>query len=314
MPRISAIITTFNRADMLKHSIKSVLSQSYDDYELLILDNSSKDETQEVVKSFSSAKIRYIRHAPMTIPKARNLGVKESRGEFIAFLDDDDEWLPCKLKAEIDVFDNAGSDGRTDKLALSYGGYIEMDSASKDIGSHKPVLRGSILRELLFQEDGFTGSASNPMLRKSVVEELGGYNEDVPTGEDWELYLRLAQKYEIDYTDEPVVRIRAHAGVRLGDNLSDAAMLELSIMKMFPAIFNSDKKLKSFYLQKIGGKFIREGNMGKGRGYIAKAIKAYPGSKTAYVQYISSMMGRKFYHKLHSSYIASKKNKQRSQQ
>ena len=303
MPQVSAIITTFNRANFLEKAIKSVLGQTYSDFELLILDNSSIDDTQNVVKSFIDDRIRYIRHQPLNIAQARNLGVKEAKGEYVAFLDDDDEWLPNKLKAQLEVFKEGD-----ESLGLVYGGFIWMAETGEDIKKHIPKLRGAILPDLLTQRDAFTGSASNPMLRKSAVEGLGGYNEEVLTGEDWELYLRLSEEYQVDFTEEPVVKIRHHSGARLGDKLKSAAELELMVMDRYREIFEKNQKLKSFYFQKIGGKFYRSGEVKKGKDYIARAIKIYPANFSAYGQYILSFFGQIFYRGIHKTYQSVKKN------
>ncbi len=93
MPKVSAIVTTFNRSEKLKRAIVSVLNQTEQDFELVILDNSSTDDTSSVVRSFRDPRIRYFRHPPLNIARARNFGVKKARTAFIGFLDDDDEWL-----------------------------------------------------------------------------------------------------------------------------------------------------------------------------------------------------------------------------
>lgn len=297
MPKISAVITTFNRANFLRKAIESVLNQTYRDFELLMLDNSSADNTEEVIKSFQDSKIRYIKHTPLGISQARNLGVKEANGEFIAFLDDDDEWLPNKLQAELRVFDTSGRDA-----ALVYGGFMRVNGDGRELNTHRPVLKGAILEDLLWQKDPFCGSASNPILRKSVIEELGGYDERVKTGEDWELYLRLAEKYKIDFTPEVVVRIRRHSGARLGDKLHDAAELEKMVLERHQRIFDANPKLKSFYLQKIGGKILRTGRGGEGRQYLRKAIKINKLNILAYFQYFFSFGGPEFYFFMHKLY------------
>ncbi len=302
MPRVSAIITTFNRADFLKKAVVSVLNQAYKDFELIVLDNSSADNTEDIVRTFQDERIRYIQHRPLGISPARNLGVKESRGEFIAFLDDDDEWLPNKLESELLVFEKGDP-----KLALVYGGFIWVDAPGKEVKTHYPVLRGFILKDLLRQKDAFTGSASNPLLQKSVVETLGGYDERVKTGEDLELYLRLAEKYEVDFTPEVVVRIRQHAGARLGDKLLDAAELERMVLERYKKIFDAEPKLKSFYFQKIGGKLCRLGRQTEGREYIRSAIRIWPLNILAYAQFILSFLSKKTYLIFHRLYMAYKR-------
>lgn len=302
MPKVSAIITTFNRADYLKKAIESVLNQTFTDFELLILDNSSTDNTESVVKSLGDNRLRYIKHKPLGISQARNLAVRESTGKFISFLDDDDIWLPCKLEKQLEVFERGDKD-----LSLVYGGFVKINAAGKKVGIHKPVLRGNILRELLWQKDDFTGSASNPMIKKSVIDNLGGYDEQVTTGEDWELYLRLAEKDKIDFTSEFVALIRTHSGPRLGDKLEETAQLEIKVLQRYGYIFDTAKRLKSFYNQKLGGKYIRIGQVGKGRAYILNAIRLNPINVVAYFQLFLSLLGKDFYCSVHKAYSVFRK-------
>ena len=302
MPVVSAIVTTFNRADYLKKAIESVLNQTFTDFELLILDNSSTDNTESVVKSFGDNRLRYIKHKPLGISQARNLAVREATCKFISFLDDDDVWLPCKLEKQLEVFEKGDKD-----LSLVYGGFIKIDATGKKVGIHKPVLRGNILRELLWQKDDFTGSASNPMIKKSVIEDLGGYNEEVTTGEDWELYLRLAEKDKIDFTSEFVALIRTHSGPRLGYKLEESAQLEIMVLQRYSYIFDTAKRLKSFYNQKLGGKYIRIGQVRKGRSYILSAIRLNPINVVAYFQLFLSLLGKDLYCSVHKAYSVFRK-------
>jgi len=297
MPLITAIITTFNRAQFLEKAVKSILTQTFENFELLVLDNSSTDNTQEIVKGFNDKRIKYIKHKPIGISAARNLGVKKASGEFIAFLDDDDEWLPNKLQNQIDIFKKNKLDA-----ALVYGGFVWINEKNKIIGKHLPALRGYILKELLSQKDYFTGSASNPMIRKSVFKNIGYYNKNVLTGEDWEFYLRLSQKFKIDFTNKFVVKIKQHSGSRLGDKLLEAAELELLVLKNYSEIFKNNPRLKSLYLQKIGGKFCRISQPQKGRIYLKKAIRVYPLNYLAYGQYLLSFLGDSCYKTAHKFY------------
>jgi len=297
MPKISAIITTLNRAEFFRRAIESVLNQTYSDFELLILDNSSIDNTEEIAKSFRDKRVRYIKHQPLSISQARNLGLKKARGEFIGFLDDDDEWLPNKLEAQLQVFEN-----KNQNCGLVYGGFVRVDDFGRELGFHRPRLKGNVFINLLSQKDPFTGSASNPILRKSVFRVIGEYNEKVLVGEDFELYLRLAEKFEVDFTPEIVFKIRSHSGPRLGDKIKEAADLEILILRNYKDFFEKNSKLKSQFLQKIGGKFCRLGRLKEGRFYIKEAIKTYPLNLIAYFQYGISFCGILFYQKTHGFY------------
>lgn len=302
MMTVSAIITTFNRANYLKLAIASVLSQSYSNFELIILDNSSSDHTEETVHSFDDSRIRYIKHQPLNISETRNLGVRESQGEFIAFLDDDDEWMPDKLEKELQLFLKVSK-----QVALVYGGFIRIDKNGRPFYAHVPKLKGQILKNLLSLKDDFTGSASNPMIRKSVIHQLGGFDEEIRTGEDWEFYLRLSEKYLIECVEEPIVKIRHHFGARLGDRVKDYIDLEMKVMQQFETVFNQDKKLHAFYLQRIAGKFIRLNQMAEGRRYLLQAIKQAPFNIVVYVQWFLSFMPIRFYKMAHKFYLNQKR-------
>jgi len=298
MPEISAIITTFNRANFLKKAIRSALNQTFKDFELLILDNNSTDETETVVKGFPDKKIKYIKHRPLNISQARNLGIKEAKGKYIAFLDDDDDWLPNKLKDQIEIFKKE----KDPEVMMIYGGFIRTYANSKKTEKYIPQSKGKITATLLWQKDPVTGSASNPLIKKEIFKKIGGYDEKVLTGEDWEFYLRLSKKYKINFTDKIVLNINQHPGPRLGYKIKEAIDLEILIINKYQEIFKKNRRLLSFYLQKIGGKFCRINQAKKGKQYLKKAIEKNPLNYLAYFQYLFSFLGTKFYQKIHKTY------------
>ncbi len=295
MAAVTAIITTFNRERFLDAAIRSVVSQTYGDFELLVLDNSSSDGTAALVGRWTDPRVRYVRHAPLTIAAARNLGVRTASGEFVAFLDDDDEWLPEKLERQVGAFRRAPSG-----VGLVYGGFTRIDERGAAAGTHRPTLRGRILPALLAQGDAFTGSASNPMMRAEVLRALGGFNEALATSEDWELYLRLAEEYEVELVPDVLVRIRAHRDARLGDRIDEARKVEELVLGRYGPRMSAP--LRSLYLRKIGGKLCRTGALREGRARIRQAISIDPLNPLAYAQYGLSFLGRGTYGRLHSVY------------
>lgn len=295
MPKVSAIITTFNREHFLGLAIASVLAQSYSDFELLILDNSSSDGTAQLVAGVRDPRIRYIRHPEMNISEQRNLGLSEARGEYVAFLDDDDEWLPRKLELQLEVFAH-----NPESVALVYGALTWVDPHGRELARFEPDLRGRVVEGLLGQ-NAFTGSASNPMMRLSALKALGGYDNRVVTGEDWELYLRVAERYEVDFTREQVVRIRQHPGARLNGRIAEKMWLEEMVLTRYGA--QMGRRLRSLYMQKIGGKLCRLGRGAEGRRQIVRAIRAWPLNGKAYGQLAFSLLGREFYQRMHGAYL-----------
>jgi glycosyltransferase involved in cell wall biosynthesis len=292
---VSAIITTFNRERFLDGAIKSVVAQTYGDFELLVLDNSSSDGTAALVGRWTDPRIRYVRHAPLTIAAARNLGVRAAQGEFVAFLDDDDEWLPRKLEQQVAAF-RRGPAG----VGLVYAGFTRIDERGVEVGTHRPALRGKVLTALLGQRDAFTGSASNPMMRAAALRALGGFNEALAASEDWELYLRLAEQFEVEYVPEVLLYIRTHRESRLGDRLDEARRVEELVLGRYGPRMSA--RLRSLYLRKIGGKLCRTGALREGRARIRQAISADPLNPLVYAQYGLSFLGRRTYGRVHSVY------------
>ncbi len=296
-PYISAIIITWNRATYVRGAIQSVLDQTFSDFELLVLDNSSSDDTQNVVKRFSDKRIRYIRHEPLGISEARNLGVREARADIFGFLDDDDTWLPEKLERQTELFQASSP-----RVGMIYGGFHRVNERGVVYETFVPTLRGWGLEEYLCKRDPWPGSASNPLIRKEVFKSVGGYDEYLRTSEDWEFYLRLMRKFRIDFVPEPILNVRRHAGVRLGDRLREAAEAELKVCEEFRDVLEKRPSCHSFYLQAIGGKFCRLGEFEKGRSYLRRAITLSPMNYIAWAQYLLSFLGVQAYGRIHRFY------------
>ena len=298
MPTVSCIITAFNRAHFLKEAIDSVLLQSYRDFELIILDNASTDHTGDIVQQYCDDRIRYIKHQPLGISAARNLGVQEAKGEFIAFFDDDDIWLPDKLAMQVKMFN-----ALPEEVGLVYGGYLIVDEIGKVCHGVMPTCQGKMLEDLLRLKIPFTGSASNPMIRKTAILVVGMFDESVTSGEDFELYLRLAEKYSFEVIKEYLVKIRSHHYPRISDKLFDAISLDKKILEYFSYIFDEDNKLKSFYLQRIGGKLIRLNCKKQGRSYLIASIKQHRANYIAFFQLVCSFFSTKIYYFFHKKYL-----------
>lgn len=200
---ISVIIPTYNRVELLGRSIQSVLSQTYTNLELLIIDDCSKDNTGEFVKSLSDKRIRYHRNEHnMGLAGAKNVGVSLAKGELVAFQDDDDEWLPDKLMRLMEVWKKE----KNEETGMIYHEMQEQGAStfipSRDIPlewKSKEIFRHMLLYPMI----GATAS----LIRKSCLEKLGGFNEALGSIEDYEFYLRMAEKYEILFVGEPLMTI-----------------------------------------------------------------------------------------------------------
>ncbi len=206
-PLVSVIIPTYNRAHLLDRTLASVLDQSYRHFELLVVDDGSQDDTAGLVTGHADPRIRYLRQTQnLGAGAARNRGIREARGEFIAFLDSDDNWFPDKLAQQLAVFARLPR-----RVGLVYGGVeavLECGGRRIDVPTH----RGNLLKAMLVR-NVIHGGGSNAMIRRSVVATVGGFDEQLLALEDYDFFMRIVQFYEVDFVAAPVCRYydTAHA-------------------------------------------------------------------------------------------------------
>ena len=217
MDLITAVITTHKRpVEILERALKSVLSQTYDNMEIIVVDDSPSNyecriDVKRMVESYSYKNVKYIQHDKCKgACAARNTGIKYSRGKFIAFLDDDDEWKPSKIEKQLKMFVK-------DSIALVYCGKEIKDDRTGVVTYPKTkYLSGSVYPELI--KRNFIGSTSFPLLRTSSLKEVGGFDELMQSLQDADVWLRISQKYEVSYVEEPLVIYHVHAGERITSN------------------------------------------------------------------------------------------------
>lgn len=199
-PAVSVIIPTYQRAHLLPRTLDSVLRQTFQDLEVLVVDDGSTDRTPEIVEDYDDARVRYLpqpRNAGVSA--ARNRGLQGARGRMIAFLDSDDEWMPEKLERQVRRLEAAGPD-----VGLVYCGVEDVDDRGV-VQVHRPVFRGRLQRELLL-ENVLHGGGSSVLLRGEAVQAVGLFDDTLPAIEDWDYWLRVARLYRIDFVEEPLVR------------------------------------------------------------------------------------------------------------
>ncbi len=194
-PLISVVTPTYNRADYLGEAIDSVLAQTYQHFEMLIVDDGSTDATPELMKRYASdSRIRYFQQENQGQSVARNRGIAESTGEYICFLDSDNAWLPEKLESSLaHLAANPGTD-------VVYGDCITIDEHGKEI-SRKNMTRfsGDITAKLL--KDNFV-SMNTTMTRAEIIKSVGGFNPQDRYAEDYGLWLRVATRARFLYVPE----------------------------------------------------------------------------------------------------------------
>lgn len=184
-PKVSIILPAYNHAHFLPQSIESALGQTDPDFEVIVVDDGSTDDTREVVSGYSDPRIRYLYQENRGLAAARNTGLRAARGEFVAFLDADDLFLPNKLELQTRYFSNHKAAG------LVAGGWKYIDADGKWIGEYWPWPHPPELNVYGWLENCFVNPVS-VLVRKQYVEQAGGFDENLKQVEDWDLWLRLA--------------------------------------------------------------------------------------------------------------------------
>ena len=213
-PIVSVIIPTYNRSIILNRAISSVLSQSYNNIEIIVVDDASKDDTNKMLNLHDDPRLKYISHRiNKGASAARNRGIKESKGDLVAFLDDDDEWFPKKLEKQVSLILNSPSD-----VGLIYC-WMDYYNAEGGINSYKPKLKGRVFREVLDYQR--IGGCPTLLVKKSVIENVGGFDESLKRGNDGDFIRRVCRKYKVDYVPETLVKVYVnHGEKRISDNNS----------------------------------------------------------------------------------------------
>jgi glycosyltransferase involved in cell wall biosynthesis len=195
-PTVSVIIPTYNRAGMLKEAIDSVLAQDFTDFELIVVDDGSTDDTPRILRAYGS-KIRVIRQPNQGVSAARNRGIAAASGRFIAFLDSDDLWLPCKLAIQIDFF-KKNPDAlicQTEEIWIRNGVRVNPKERHRKVS-------GMIFEQSL---DLCLVSPSAVMARAGLFDRFGLFDENLPACEDYDMWLRVSCRCQIYLIHTPLI-------------------------------------------------------------------------------------------------------------
>lgn len=232
---ISIIVPTYNRAKEISKSIESVLNQTYKDFELIIIDDGSTDNTQEIIETYQDIRIRYIKNiTPMHGPAvARNIGIRESRGEFIAFNDSDDIWYKEKLEKQIAFLEQTQADVTFCAMSRNHQRIPDSKFTQSDCNLER-ILSGS-----------FTGTPALFGRAECFKECL--FDEQLPCNEDWELVIRLVKEYQVIYQKEIYVEPMITKGSVSSDGSNAISSMDYILDKyreLYSQYPNSLRKMK----------------------------------------------------------------------
>jgi len=294
-PKVSVIIPAYNCARYIAEAIDSVLAQTYQDFEIIVVDDESTDGTGEVVRRYGD-RVRYIRQKNRGPSGAKNTGIQAARGEYVSTLDGDDLWMPERLEKLVPLLD------QQPELGFVYGDCYRIDETPDRIQPrtafqiHGGARRGWVLERLVMVN--FVPSQS-VLIRRRALDTVGLFDESYRIGEDWDLWLRLAARYPVDFIPDVVAMRRQHA--QNITNNSDVTMMSNAV-----SILNHLKQREPEAVARIrhahnralarahfllGVACVNSGDRRRGRVEIARSLRYAPINMKAYGWWLLSWFG-----------------------
>jgi glycosyltransferase involved in cell wall biosynthesis len=222
-PRVSVVIPAYNSADRVKEAIESVLAQSYSNFEIIVVDDGSTDNTERTLRYFGE-QIRYFKQQNQGVSSARNAGIRNSRGEYVAFLDSDDIWASDKLAGQVPVLDG------DPEVGLVYCDWSVMSGETVLRASYHKNLRpasGYVFNELI--QRGFV-LTSGVVVRRSCLEDVGCFDTTLTIAQDYDLWLRISYCWKIQLVDKCLFTKRSFDG-SLSTNLTRTAVERIELYR-----------------------------------------------------------------------------------
>lgn len=216
-PIVSVIIPAYNAEAFIQSTLDSVLAQTYQDFEIIVVDDGSTDRTPEIVKSFveRDSRVHLLRQKNAGVAAARNLAIQVSKGVYLSPLDADDIWYPQKLEKQVRCMEAAD-----ESVGLVYSWSVYLNEAGQIIGRYiadqgYTFAEGNVFNTLLYFN--FLDNASTALFRRSCLDRVGGYNcnlkaQNAQGCEDWDIYLRIAEHYAFRVVPEYLIGYRQYAG------------------------------------------------------------------------------------------------------
>jgi len=286
----SIILPTYNGEKYIKRAIESVLNQTYQDFEIVVVDDFSKDNTVNIVKDLQkdnpSIKLLCLNENSGGPALPKNKGFEISSGEYISYLDQDDEWFPNKLQEQIDLFTNSPKNN----LGLVSCGANLIDSDGKCFSIFTPVKKENIFPEILLRNPIY--SNSSVMIKREVINVVGRRDENIKYSEDLDMWIRIAKAgYSIDYIYQSLFRYQFHE-----DNVTKTAGKMVKVIDMEHLFLkHQDLYLKYNYVHigyfRLGVMYFLGGDSKKSRESFTKSMKINKLFLPSYFGYIFSMLG-----------------------
>jgi glycosyltransferase involved in cell wall biosynthesis len=282
--KVSVVITCFNYGRFLHECLQSVLAQTYRDFEVVVVDDGSTDDTPQVVQPFLvDPRVRYHRQPNKGQAAAKNAGIRLSEGVLVAFLDADDRWAPAKLSLQVPLFANPA-------VGVVYSEVNFIDEQGRPLPFDGPVgywvyRRGQVMKWLAF--DNFVPFSSS-VVRRTLLETHGAFDEHLRMGIDWDLWLRLSHVTAFDFVPERLLDYRTGHADQMSRNwdgrVAGADVVFRRFLAQYPeALTASELKRVAFYNACLRAEGYRRSNLGRSTALLWKALRLTPLSPDPYL-------------------------------
>lgn len=264
--RVSVLLPTYNRADILPRAIESVLAQTFRDFELLVVDDGSTDDTEEIVESYDDDRIRYVRlEKNRGSAPARNVGIERSRGEFVAFQDSDDEWKARKLEKQVRRAESNPEAGVVYTGFRRISGDVEQYVPDPAVGRRTGDLSQQLLKYNLID-------ISTSLVRSEYLTRVGGLDERMPLLQDWDLWIRISEHTKFELVDEPLVNVHLQADSMSNDHDALIEAKTRLLEKHERRFRDLDPETLSVHLFRLGRWYLQSGDPDSAREYLQDAL------------------------------------------
>jgi glycosyltransferase involved in cell wall biosynthesis len=274
MLTVSVIIPTYNRESTIIRALDSVTAQTFQDYEIIVVDDCSTDNTGEVVGNYHDERVRFVQLSENRGPgAARNEGIRQAKGRYIAFLDSDDEWAPTKLQKQVELMEDLGPEWGlcATQLEIIKDGNIKVYEGPDKKYLAEPFCAYISQRHKI--------QTSTIMIRKEALDDVGFFDERLRRHQDADLWIRLLSKYKMAAVFEPLARMHLRYRDQFADAQTKSAQIIVQkhycLIKEKCGIFSATNYRGRHYLQ-IAESNFREGRKKKGIPFLIKSITYWP--------------------------------------
>jgi glycosyltransferase involved in cell wall biosynthesis len=287
---VSVVIATYNSRRFIGEAVESVLSQTYQPIEIIVVDDGSTDGTNEELQPFKE-RIRYLVQANQGPAAARNHGIRAAQGEYVAFLDADDLWAPSKIEKQVAAMEKSA------QVGVVHCGMLRtnVQSGVTELCLSDTDRRGDLRQKLLLRNRLAT---STVLARCTCFEKAGLFDESLPQAEDWDLWIKISRHFEFDYVAEPLVTYRVH-----GNNISKKiATMHRNQLRVIQRAFQEDPiergnhRMRRLSLARIhfdaGDEYLHAGDYGDAIRHLLHSVALCPLNTNYYVYLLRAIMRR----------------------